>query len=112
LAGRITISASRANATLELRVQDDGPGFPSQGFLRDDSALNNFVLNNSVAKKGIGLANTRARLQQLYGDKARLKTENDPRGGALVTMILPYHIAPGTSAPEAMEMHALHDANR
>ena len=112
LAGRITISASRANATLELRVQDDGPGFPSQGFLRDDSALNNSVLNNSVAKKGIGLANTRARLQQLYGDKARLKTENDPRGGALVTMILPYHIAPGTSEPEAMEMHALHDANR
>jgi LytS/YehU family sensor histidine kinase len=39
-AGRITISASRANDTLELRVQDDGPGFPSQGSVGDDSLLN------------------------------------------------------------------------
>jgi two-component system LytT family sensor kinase len=101
-AGRITISATRANDTLELRVEDDGPGFPSPGSVADDSPLN----------KGIGLANTRARLQQLYGAQGRLQTENDPRGGARVTMVLPYHVVQGSSEPEVMEVHALHDAHR
>jgi two-component system LytT family sensor kinase len=101
-AGRITISATRANDTLELRVEDDGPGFPSPGSVADDSPSN----------KGIGLANTRARLQQLYGAQGRLQTENDPRGGARVTMVLPYHVVQGSSEPEVMEVHALHDAHR
>jgi two-component system LytT family sensor kinase len=101
-AGRITISATRANDTLELRVEDDGPGFPSPGSGEEDSPLN----------KGIGLANTRARLQQLYGDQGRLQTENDPRGGARVTMVLPYHLVERSSEPEMMETHALHDAHR
>jgi len=37
------------------------------------------------------LANTRARLKQLYGDSSELRTETGPAGGALVTMILPFH---------------------
>ena len=40
---------------------------------------------------GLGLANTRARLKQLYGDASELRTEIRPAGGALVTMILPFH---------------------
>lgn len=102
-AGRIKISATRASDTLELRVQDDGPGFLAQEpRFRDDS----------IANKGIGLSNTRARLQQLYGDHAHLLTENDPGGGAIVTLVLPYHVADRASAPELMELHAIHDANR
>ena len=57
-AGQIRISASRTGDTLEIDVQDDGPGFPAA---------------HSSNTRGIGLANTRARLEQLYGDAARLK---------------------------------------
>ena len=75
-AGRILISASKINGTVELRVQDDGPGLrPS----------------DSSQEEGIGLANTRARLQQLYGQNARLEIENCDRGGVVVTMNIPFH---------------------
>jgi two-component system, LytTR family, sensor kinase len=74
--GRILISAAKINGTVELRVQDDGPGLsPSE----------------LSGHEGIGLGNTRARLQQLYGHHARLKIENCDRGGAIVTMHIPFH---------------------
>jgi two-component system LytT family sensor kinase len=73
-AGHILISASKINETVELRVQDDGPGFPP-GDLPEDS--------------GIGLTNTRARLQQHYGPDARLDIHNGDRGGVIVTMSIP-----------------------
>ena len=75
-AGRILISASRINGTVELRVQDDGPGL---------------LPSDSSEEEGIGLANTRARLQQLYGQDARLEIENCERGGVVVTMNIPFH---------------------
>jgi sensor histidine kinase YesM len=75
-AGRIRISASQLNGTLELRVQDDGPGFSS---------------SDASPDHGIGLANTRARLKQLYGPDASLKIENSDPGGATVTMSIPFH---------------------
>jgi two-component system, LytTR family, sensor kinase len=98
-AGRIKIRAVRSNDTLELRVQDDGPGFSSEGPIGKHST-------------GIGLTNTRARLKQLYGEEARLTTGNGEPGGAVVTITIPYHAVPGTFETEVMELHALHDANR
>ena len=98
-AGRIRISAVRSNDKLELRVQDDGPGFSSEGPVGKHSA-------------GIGLTNTRARLKQLYGEEARLTTGNGEPRGAVVTMTIPYHAVSGTFETEVMELHALHDANR
>jgi len=64
--------------------------------------------------RGIGLANTRARLQQLYGEQASLTIEKAAQGGALVTMILPYHEAPNMPelTPELLEAHAFQDADR
>jgi hypothetical protein len=41
---------------------------------------------------GLGLANTRARLKQLYGDAAELRTGNGERGGAKVTLVVPFHL--------------------
>ena len=76
-AGRIRISAERANEMLRIKVEDDGPGFAP---------------GDSSPGRGIGLANTRARLQQLHGDKARLETGNGPHGGAVVTLVLPFHL--------------------
>jgi two-component system LytT family sensor kinase len=103
-AGRIKISAVRSNDTLELRVQDDGPGFSSAGFSSEGP-----VGEHST---GIGLTNTRARLKQLYGEKARLTTGNGEPRGAVVTITIPYHAVPGTFETEVMELHALQDANR
>ena len=75
-AGRILISASKINGTVELRVQDDGPGLPP---------------SDSSEDEGIGLANTRARLLQLYGHNAKLEIENCDRGGVVVTVNIPFH---------------------
>lgn len=74
-AGRILISTARIDGTVEIRVQDDGPGF-SRG--------------HSPGHEGIGLANTRSRLQQLYGKGAGLDIENGQGGGATVTLRFPF----------------------
>lgn len=78
-AGRILISASKVDGMMALRVQDDGPGLLPRERSED---------------QGIGLANTRARLQQLYGQDAKLEIENCDRGGVVVTMNIPFHHFP------------------
>jgi len=74
--GVISIRAERVVDALHVIVQDDGPGFAAPGV---------------PGGLKLGLANTRARLKQLYGDAAELRTGSAPAGGALVTMILPFH---------------------
>jgi two-component system, LytTR family, sensor kinase len=96
-AGKIQISATRVNDMLEIKVQDDGPGFPD---------------GNPSQSRGIGLANTRTRLHQLYGGSAKLTGENGELGGAIVTMLLPYHLAAESSGRELVEVHAIHNADR
>jgi len=71
----IQISSRRTNGNLTLTVTDDGPGSPDSGF----------------EGNGIGLANTRSRLERLYGPRARLIAENRVPNGVEVTMTLPYH---------------------
>jgi two-component system, LytTR family, sensor kinase len=75
-AGTIEIRAQRVGDALHVSVRDDGPGFGAAG---------------AGGGLGLGLANTRARLKQLYGDVSDLRTESAPGGGALVTMIVPFH---------------------
>ena len=75
--GVIEIRAARIADTLTVSVRDDGPGF------RGGAAGHGM---------GLGLANTRARLRQLYGADADLRTESGPHGGALVTVLLPFHL--------------------
>jgi signal transduction histidine kinase len=72
-AGELVIGARRAGGRLELTVEDDGPGFRS--------------FRQPV---GIGLANTRLRLAELYGDRASLTLANALDGGAIVTLTLPF----------------------
>jgi two-component system, LytTR family, sensor kinase len=94
-AGRIEITAKRVDGALEIQVRDDGPGLPPEG-----------------PGSGIGLANTRARLQQLYGDTAKLTLENGAEGGAVATLTLPYRAEAGMAPVERMEVHALEHADR
>ncbi|MGA8597157.1 MAG: histidine kinase [Bryobacteraceae bacterium] len=96
-AGKIRITATRVDDTLNVTVEDDGPGLSEA---------------SSDLPPGIGLTNTRARLNQLYGDAGRLTIENGPQGGAVVTMALPFHLAPDISEMEAVEVHALNNVDR
>jgi two-component system, LytTR family, sensor kinase len=75
--GRVEISARRVDGMLLLKVRDDGPGLVPQSTPRP-------------AGSGLGLANTRARLEQLYGDQQRLDLENAAGGGLEVTLALPF----------------------
>jgi LytS/YehU family sensor histidine kinase len=82
-AGLIRISASRTNEILVIRVADDGPGLGA---------------GDLTGGRGIGLANTRARLRQLYGNAASLTVENGERG-VVATMTLPYRDASERQRP-------------
>ena len=77
--GRIEVGARRDGDRLVLTVRDTGPGFSAGG--------------SKSAGSGVGLANTRARLEQLYGADAVLETVNPPEGGALVRAVLPWRRA-------------------
>jgi signal transduction histidine kinase len=76
-AGRVAISARRENGMLVLKVRDDGPGLTTPPRPR------------SSPGSGLGLANTRERLRQLYGEEQRLELVNMPEGGLEVRVALP-----------------------
>src|SRR5262249_40591374 len=68
--GLIEIRASRAGDKLELQVRDNGVGLPTD--------------HREPIKEGVGLANTRARLEQLYGAAYRFEVNNFYRCGMIV----------------------------
>jgi two-component system, LytTR family, sensor kinase len=72
--GVVVVEARRDGASLHLEVRDSGPGF--QAAARGSNG-------------GVGLANTEARLEQLYGATASLERGAAPEGGARVTVRLP-----------------------
>jgi LytS/YehU family sensor histidine kinase len=74
--GLVGISSHVENASLKLIVFDNGAGLPE-----------NWQLKSSA---GIGLANTAARLQQLYGENHRLDVRNRPEGGVEVVIVVPF----------------------
>jgi sensor histidine kinase YesM len=81
--GLIEILARRENGLLHIEVRDNGPGLPV-----NHSSIKLF-------KGGLGLANTRARLDQLYGASHRFELENNPAGGLTVTLEVPSKAANG-----------------
>jgi two-component system, LytTR family, sensor kinase len=70
----IHVSVSKVNGQLVLIIEDDGPGCPDPVF----------------REKGIGLTNTKNRLNRLYGDGTTFSVENRVPRGVQVTMVLPY----------------------
>ena len=82
--GRIEVLAEPSNGMLRIQVKDNGPGL---------QVVRAYV-NRS---KGVGLTNTKARLDRLYGSAHRLEFENEPNGGLVVTMEIPRHAKPQPS---------------
>lgn len=69
--GVIEISAAAVNGDLLLTVMDNGPGYVT------------------VSDAGVGLANTRARLETLFGEAAKLNVSNASGGGTVATVRFP-----------------------
>jgi signal transduction histidine kinase len=74
-AGHIEIGASRTDKRLILTVRDDGEGPPS------------------IVREGVGLSNTRLRLEQLFAGDYRLELGSAPLGGTITTVEIPYRRA-------------------
>ena len=82
---RIAIHVHRDGDQVVLRVTDSGAG----------PAL------TSAPSNGVGLRNTEARLEQLYGRRASFALATAPGGGATAEVRVPYHTAPDSVAPTA-----------
>jgi two-component system, LytTR family, sensor kinase len=93
--GRVDISARHESDTLWLQVRDNGVGLSQDAF-----------------HKGVGLTNTRSRLQHLYGDRHRFECHTPPGGGLSVTVVIPFtfetEAQPSLSpAPEGSDMESV-----
>jgi len=86
--GTLTISAKVHDKMLILQLSDNGPG----------------LKNGQKSKKGsggVGLKNTRERLQQFYGDRqAFTLAPNDP-SGLVITINIPFETDEDTSNPDS-----------
>ena len=71
--GRIDIRATRSEDALLLEVEDDGVGFEP-----------------GVAREGIGLGNTRARLSELFGNNHTFTIARANAAGTRVQLTLPF----------------------
>ncbi len=96
--GHLDIRARRRDGRLTLEVADDGPGMGSA----TPGDINGAVIPSTGS--GIGLANTRARLEQLYGKGHRFTLTNAPAGGLVVTLEIPYRV--GNLPTPTASLHA------
>ncbi len=86
--GHIEITSQRDNGTLKLKIQDDGPGLRLNPPPRPST--------------GLGLANTRARLDQLYGTTGDIELRNGSPG-LEVLVTIPFHESVKETAPTSAE---------
>ncbi len=79
-AGRVLILSRRQADRLCLQVCDDGPGLPARP---------------RALREGIGLSNTRSRLQQLYGNAHRFELTNGEGKGLMASVTIPFREVEG-----------------
>jgi hypothetical protein len=87
--GRIEIQAARRGERLDLRIRDNGPGLNGEA----ETAL----------RSGVGLANTAARLEQLYPGRHRFDVGNRAEGGFEVALEIPFRLRAEVSAVPSAE---------
>lgn len=86
-AGVIRIHATREGDRLQVAVSDTGPGLKKLLLGMDD-------------RPGVGLANTRARLEQLYPNTHQFTIGNGDAGGCVVSLELPFRTEPQPSTQQ------------
>src|SRR5690606_17202833 len=91
---RISLTAQVIGNRLRVTVADTGPGMQGQvGTPRVSDAL-----AARTVSTGVGLANSRDRLAQAYGDDHRFEIETPPEGGFTVIVEIPYEFYEDTAA--------------
>lgn len=80
--GWIGIRTALEDGELRVTIEDDGPGLSPEAEFQ------------AIRGSGVGLANCRARIRQLYGDRGRLELRAAPVGGLLVSLRIPYRAEP------------------
>jgi len=83
-AGNIRITASRDNGSVRLEVADDGCGMERA--------------TPRSKGNGIGLANTRARLEKLYGAQHQFELHDAPGGGVVAAVTIPFRACESDAA--------------
>ncbi len=78
--GEVVVRAARRDGRLALEVEDNGPGIPER-------------MPSAPAREGLGFANTRARLKQLYGAEHSFRCENVRPNGLKVEFLIPFESA-------------------
>jgi two-component system, LytTR family, sensor kinase len=102
--GELRLRAERRDGELLLEISDSGPGFGSVARLTACRAhQEDQTGDDGRSSTGIGLANTRARIAQLYGEGAVLWVGAGDAGGARVTVTIPYRVAPTKASRSLME---------
>jgi len=72
--GRVEVRARRENGSLRVEVRNDGPPYAGA----------------EPTGRGVGLSNTRARLQRLYGSQGRLELGPGGAGGTVAVLEIPF----------------------
>jgi sensor histidine kinase YesM len=101
--GRLAIRAAHRHGRLRLQVEDNGPGPTLVG--EADAPAPGDLLARSRAG-GVGLANTRARLEHLYGAGGHLTLARATPRGMIVTIEIPFQVE-AVHAEPAEEEEAL-----
>jgi sensor histidine kinase YesM len=74
--GHVDVRAYRENGSLHLRVADDGVGVRPRP--------------SEPSREGIGLRNTKARLENLYGNEHEFSARGGSDGGFVVDIVIPF----------------------
>jgi two-component system LytT family sensor kinase len=85
--GLIVVDAARIDGRLRLQVRDSGDGLPADRL--------------TLLNRGVGLANTRARLEHLYRDRHEFVCSN-AEGGLCVTVSIPFVVGRRAAEPARM----------
>jgi len=90
-AGRIELRARCVGGDVVITVRDNGPGLDPA--IAPDGTARLTANGNGAPPSGggVGLSNTRARLEQLYGDEQHLSLRRAAEGGTVAEVVLPYH---------------------
>jgi two-component system, LytTR family, sensor kinase len=101
----ITIATQLIGPNLRITVSDTGAGLPSQ---TPDNRLAGVSFDGGEpVSTGVGLANTRDRLAQAYGDKHRFDIVDPPEGGFSVQIEIPFERRETNSpSPELQQLAA------
>jgi len=90
--GRIELRAQRVGDDLVITVRDNGPGVDA-AIATDSNGSLTRSRGETGGTGGVGLSNTRARLEQLYGPDQRLALRRAGSVGTVAEVVLPFHTA-------------------